>query len=62
MSDFHVEKQGKFCVEVHFNFLPMQSNRICRAVGSSGVLLLIYDNEGEDIEDDGDGEEERKGI
>ena len=43
----------------------MQSNRLCRAVGSSGVLLLIYDNEGEDIEDDGDGEdgeEERKGI
>ena len=33
--------QGKFCVQIHINFLPVQSHRPRPAVGSSGVFVHL---------------------
>ena len=47
-SLFHI--QGKFRVQIHINFLPVKSNWIRPAVGSSGVTL--YEDEEHDEDED----------
>ena len=56
---FHI--QGKFRVQIHINFLPVKSNWIRPAVGSSGVTLCEDAEHDEDDEEDEDEKEEDDG-